>query len=73
MITGPAIAIISREEPAFVNFPRSAIANGHNAGHIREQPKAIREINQIERLSETSTTNKEPSIAITEHIFKAVA
>ena len=47
MITGPAIAIISKEEPALVNFPRSAIANGHNAGHIREQPKAIREITRL--------------------------
>ena len=46
MTAPPNIAMMRREEPALVNLPRSAIANGHSAGHISEQPKAISEIMQ---------------------------
>ena len=73
IITGPAIAMISRDEPALVNFPRSAIASGHNAGHIREQPSAINEMNQIETEPGVSTTRSDPMMARMAHIFKAVA
>ena len=38
------IAMISNEEPALVNLPKSAIAKGQSAGHIREQPNAINEM-----------------------------
>jgi len=40
----PAIAMVSSEAPDFVNLPRSAIAKGHNAGHINEQPNAIKKM-----------------------------
>ena len=35
-IAPPAIAIISKEEPIFVNLPKPSIAKGKIAGHIKE-------------------------------------
>ena len=35
MTAPPAIAIIKRDEPDLVNFPKSAIAKGHNASPLK--------------------------------------
>ena len=43
------MAMVSNDEPALVNLPRSAIAKGHSAGHINEHPKAMRKMQQTEK------------------------
>lgn len=71
MTAPPAIAMTSSDDPFFVNLPRSAIASGHIAGHISEQPSAISEINHIDKWLGASGTTTDPIIAIIEHIFSA--
>lgn len=69
----PAMAITKRDEPAFVNLPKSAMANGQRAGHIKEQPRAIRPMNQIEIPAGVKTTSNDPNIPKMEHITNALA
>ena len=73
MTAPPAIAIIKRDEPDLVNFPKSAIAKGHKAGHIKAHPSAMKEMQKMDISAGVSTTNTEPMIAKIEQIFNAVA
>jgi len=67
------MAITISDEPALVNLPSSVIASGHRAGHISEQPTAIKAMNQIEMASGVKTTMIDPKMAKIEQISRAVA
>ncbi len=56
-----------------MNLPKSAIANGHRAGHINEQPRAIKPINHIDISAGVKTTSSEPKIPRREQITNAFA
>ena len=69
----PAIAIVSKEEPALVNFPKSAIASGQSAGHINEHPNAMKKIQYTDHIPGRIATSTEPINAIMAQNFMAAA